>query len=205
MTTTIGVVLAGGASRRMGRDKTRIQLATDSGSTENSGSTLLERAFEVLGQVCSEVVIADRGRQRLRGAVSVNDGAGAGPAAGILGAADARPGCDLLVLACDTPRVPSALLRALIAEEGDWVVPVWGEEERLEPLCALYRRGALEALDEQIRRGVHAVHRLAGAPDLHIRRLRDRFLEAFGPPPELFLNLNTPKDLAILQEEELAG
>lgn len=193
----VGVALAGGASRRLGRDKTAIRLG---------GATLVERAVATLSSVCAEVVVADRGRRSVEGAVSVDDGLGDGPAAGILGAAAALPGRDLLVLACDLPRVPAALLAALLVRgAADWVVPVHGAPARLEPLCALYRRRALAALGEQVRRGVFAVHRLAAAPGLAVHRVDEAALAAFGRPDELFLNVNTPADLLLLQGEETGG
>jgi molybdopterin-guanine dinucleotide biosynthesis protein A len=193
-TKIVGVALAGGASRRMGRDKAALRW---------SGSTLLERTVERLAAVCAEVVVADRGRGLLAdtGTVSVDDGPGGGPAAGILGAATAHPGRDLLVLACDLPRVPASLLSAIAALGGgaDWVVPAWGEPERLEPLCALYRPAALAALAGRVDRGRYALHRLIEAPGLAVRRLGREALEAHGRPAEMFLNVNAPEDFAVLR------
>ena len=82
--TPVGVVLAGGASSRMGRDKALLGL---------SGSSLVERAAAKLAAVCDEVLLADGGRETLAGHRSVADHPARGPAAGILGAAAAgRPG-----------------------------------------------------------------------------------------------------------------
>lgn len=202
-TAVVGVALAGGASSRMGRDKAALRPAP-------SEPTLLERTVRRLGAVCGEVVVADRGRGLLAGVASVADGPGAGPVAGILGAAAARPNRDLLVVACDLPRVPVELLRAIVASAGgDWVVPAWtpaaDDRERLEPLCALYRPPALAALAGQVERGVHAVHRLARASGLAVRRLGPSELAAFGPPARTFFNVNTPAELAILRGAEPAG
>ena len=172
----VGVVLAGGASRRMGWDKAL--------------SSLPASAAERLAAVCAEVAVADRGRGLLPGLPSLPDGPGRGPVAGILGAAAAYPGRPLLVLACDLPRVPVELLAELSAMRPcDWAVPRW--ERGLEPLCALYAPAALALLAET---GLRAPHRLAGE-DLAIRYLEGVDLERFGPPEEVFLNLNTPEDL----------
>ena len=143
--------------------------------------------------MCADVVVADGGRAILPGAESVPDGPGEGPAAGILGAAARRPERALLVLACDLPEVPAALLERIVGEEGDWVVPRCGGH--LEPLCALYRPRALAALAARVRAGDLALHRLAGA------RLRVRYLDAhdiadLGDPSRLFRNVNTREDLA---------
>ncbi|MCP4655285.1 MAG: molybdenum cofactor guanylyltransferase [bacterium] len=188
MSLTVGVALAGGASRRMGGDKARLRLADES---------LVASTARRLSAVCAEVLVADRGRGILEGALSVDDGPGAGPVAGILGAAAARPGRELLVLACDLPRVPEALLAALVdAGAGDWVVPRWARG--IEPLCALYRPGALAALAERVRDGRYAVHGLQGVVDLAIRTLDEEALMTFGEPRRLFFNLNTPADLECL-------
>jgi molybdopterin-guanine dinucleotide biosynthesis protein A len=189
----VGVVLAGGASRRMGRDKA--VLAVD-------GETLVARAARRLLGACAWVAIADGGRGLVPDLPSLPDGPGAGPAAGILGAAGAWPGHPLLVLACDLPRVPTALLEDLAGrvppsgsgEEADWVVPRW--ERGLEPLCALYRPAALAALAAAVERGVAAPHRLAEAAALRVRYLEGDRLRRFGEPADLFLNLNTARDLA---------
>jgi molybdopterin-guanine dinucleotide biosynthesis protein A len=180
------VVLAGGASRRLGRDKATL----DAG-----GETLAARAARKLSAVCAEVAVADRGRGLLPGLPFLSDGPGAGPAAGILGAAETHPGRPLLVLACDLPAVPVALL-AELAREGaaDWCVPRW--EEGIEPLCALYRPRALTALADAVAAGEMAPHRLAVHPALAVRYLEGEVLAHFGEPRAMFLNLNDPGDLA---------
>lgn len=188
--TVLGVVLAGGESRRMGGDKALLEL---------DGVTLVERAVRRLAAVCSRVVLADGGRETLPGTASVEDGPGKGPAAGILGAANAHPSASLLVLACDLPRVPIGLLSQLASPAGsDWSVPRW--QGRLEPLCALYRPAAVDALRRQVERGVLALHRLAefDIPDdegPEISFLEGAALRRHGDPAVMFTNLNRPQDL----------
>lgn len=188
----VGVVLAGGASLRMGRDKARLALPG-----EDQPISLPAGAAARLAAVCAEVAVADGGRGVLPGLPSLPDGPGRGPVAGILGAAAAYPGRPLLVLACDLPRVPAALLAELVRPEGDerfdWVVPRW--PGGLEPLCSLYAPAALAALAERAGRGIFAPHRLAEEESLAVRYLEGDLLARFGPPEEVFLNLNTPEDL----------
>ncbi len=201
---TVGVVLAGGASRRMGRDKAALTA---------DGATLAARAARRLLGDWPRVAIADGGRGLVPGLPSLPDASAPGPAAGILGAALAWPGYSLLVLACDLPRVSEALLRELVrrmpvaeggeagdapdagnaAADPDWVVPRW--ERGLEPLCALYRPAALAALAAAVERGIAAPHRLAEAAGLRVRFLEGERLRRCGPPADLFLNLNTARDL----------
>ncbi len=184
-----GVVLAGGRSRRMGTDKALLEL---------DGISLVERAARKLGSVCTRVVIADGERGTVARAPSVSDGPGSGPAAGILGASLAFPDSALLVLACDLPRVPLALLGALASRTtSDLVLPRWNG--RLEPLCALYRPRAIEGLQAQVAHGAFALHRLASRADLQVGFLELEPLEIHGDPAVMFTNLNRPGDLESLR------
>ena len=197
----VGVVLAGGESRRMGRDKATLPLPALSAMPATWGGSLPGRAALRLAAVCAEVVLADRGRGLVPELRSIDDGPGSGPAAGILGAALAWPGRSLLVLACDLPEVPEPLLRELARPSGfDWVVPRW--QGKIEPLCALYRPPALAALDRQVARGSLGPHRLAEAPGLSIRYLGSELLARFGLPERMFRNLNTPEELERWEAEE---
>jgi molybdopterin-guanine dinucleotide biosynthesis protein A len=184
----VGLVLAGGESRRLGSDKARLE-----------GAALPLGAVERLAAACDEVAVADRGRGLVPGRPSLADGAGRGPAAGILGGAAGYPGRPLLVLACDLPRVPAGLLAALAgSESADWVVPRW--EGGLEPLCALYGPAALAALAARVREGRFALYDLASEAGLAVRYLEGEALRRFGEPEEVFFNLNTPGDLARWRE-----
>jgi molybdopterin-guanine dinucleotide biosynthesis protein A len=197
--------LAGGDSTRMGRDKALLSLDR-AAPGRTPGRTLVERAAETLAEVCGTVAVADRGRRYLAEYPSLADGAGRGPAAGLLGAAQAFPGRALLVLACDLPAVPAGLLRALAEAGGDLALPRHGEsaeesagetaaETEVEPLVACYRPRALAALAARVAAGRFALHPLAADPELDVRFLEGGPLAAFGAPAELFANLNRPADL----------
>lgn len=187
----IGVVLAGGGSRRMGRDKTMLPWPPDA---VTGGVPLWRHALDRLRRVCVDVVLADAGRSLC--GESVPDGPGRGPAAGILGAAAARPGRDLLVLAADLPLVPAGLLGRLLeladAEpQADWIVP--RRARGYESLCAVYRVAALDALRGRVDAGTFDLYGLAESK-LRIRTVGDEELRRFGDPARLFLNVNRPVD-----------
>jgi molybdopterin-guanine dinucleotide biosynthesis protein A len=187
----VGVVLAGGDSRRMGRDKALLTL----GAQGETGETLAAGAARRLAAVCTEVVVADRERGTVPGLPSFADGPGRGPAAGLLGVARRRPGRPLLALACDLPAVPISLLLLLSepVEVADWVVPRWSGG--LEPLCALWGPAALAVLAERVERGLYALHSLSGEAGLEVRYLEGDRLAAAGRPEEMFRNINRPEDL----------
>jgi len=194
----LGLLLAGGASRRLGIDKAALTLPGGRLSFAEHGRRLLAEAG-------LEVLIAARDVERaarlLPGCPSAADGPGSGPAAGLLGAHAAFPQAGLLALACDMPAVPPELLRHLAGLPGDWVVPAWADEdgeERLEPLCALYRPPALAALARRVAAGAFELRGLAAESGLRIRLLGRAEIERFGPPEAIFANVNRPADLEAL-------
>jgi len=195
---TLGVVLAGGASSRMGVDKARLRL---------DGRTLAERAAERLAAVCAEVFVADRGRGVVPGVRSVEDGPGEGPAAALLGAARTAPGRAVLALACDLPAVPESLLVEIVrrgeTRRADCVLA--RTARGFEPLVARYSPRALAALAEQVRGGRYALRELFTRDDLTVEVIEGAALARHGEPERLFANLNTPEDLAEQAELDRNG
>lgn len=184
----LGVVLAGGQSSRMGEDKTLLRL---------DGESLVARAAAKLSQVVPEVVLADRERRLDPRWVSLPDGPGRGPVAGLLGAAARFPNRPLLALACDLPNVSTGLLDLLATDDcHDWVMP--RSTHGLEPLCAIYRPPALAVLARRVAANRYSLHELGTEESLSGRVIEAAELRRHGDPTSLFANLNTPEDWAKL-------
>ena len=182
----VGFALAGGDSRRMGRDKALLPWA---------GGDLLAHALARLRQVVPEVRILSGGERRYaeRGVPVDTDAVlGQGPAAGLLAGLEAVAGRAALLLAVDLPLVPTALLLRLLelAPGFDAVVPV--SPRGVEPLCAAYGPGCLEPLRRRVAAGQLAMTSIW--PDVRVRRLEPDEVAAFGPPERIFLNVNGPFD-----------
>lgn len=108
----LGVVLAGGASKRMGRDKALVELG---------GRPMVSWVVEALEKVCERVVIAGRG-MGWGGRLGLADPSGIkGPLAGLVAALGM--GEDLLLLGVDQPWVRMETLEYLAGLEGT-VVPI---------------------------------------------------------------------------------
>ena len=125
--TTLGTVLAGGASKRMGEDKALVHVA---------GSTMLDRVANAVEKVCGEVVVLGRpyeGHEHWIDEVDVS-----GPLAGIATALSRTSNDRVLMVAVDHPFVRSETLSGLVAVESDLsVVPVDDEGVR-QVTCAVY-------------------------------------------------------------------
>ena len=132
-----GLVLAGGRSTRMGRDKAVLAY---------HGRDQLQVAFELLGEVAGPNFVsvrADQTSDPLRACYAqVIDGTlGVGPVAGILAALRTRPAAAWLVLACDLPFLDASTLRALIAgRDPSRVATAFRSayDGLPEPLCAIW-------------------------------------------------------------------
>ncbi len=185
--SVVGFVVAGGESRRMGRDKAHLPWG---------GADLLDHAVARLRAVTDDVRIlcGPVTRYGNRGLpVEPDRVSGAGPLGGVLTGLTAAPGRPGLFLAVDLPHVPAALLAHLVGRAGGWdaVVPV--SPGGPEPLCAVYGPGCREP----IRRGMDAGDfKMTGFwPEVRVLQLHPAELAEFGDPAEMFRNLNSPEDL----------
>ena len=113
-----GLVLAGGESRRMGRDKATLHYG---------GRTQLDAAFEIVSRHCEQAWISVRAAQAhdpVRAALPrIVDGVvGQGPIAGIAAAQAAHPDAAWLVVACDLPFLDDTTLDHLVATNSVFAV-----------------------------------------------------------------------------------
>jgi molybdopterin-guanine dinucleotide biosynthesis protein A len=124
------------------------------------------------------------------------------PNAGGLGGIHAalhHAGTPVLVVAWDMPFVPAGLLHRLreLGDSADVAVPESGSRRGVEPLCAFYAPACLPAVERSVATGDL---RVVGFHDtVRVARLPAGDVSAFGNPDLLFMNVNTPDDLAIAE------
>lgn len=111
------------------------------------------------------------------------------PLAGIV-AALRHAGRPLVIVGCDFPFTPPALLRALAEAPEPLVVPAPGGDP--QPLVARWSPELLPRLEAALER--EEPLRRTVAP-LDPRHLDDTELARFGDPARAFFNVNTPDDL----------
>tara|TARA_A100001015_G_scaffold166473_1_gene185041 strand:- start:1228 stop:1827 length:600 start_codon:yes stop_codon:yes gene_type:complete len=142
-----GLVLAGGESRRMGRDKALLSYSGE--------STQLERIVDLLSKICQKVFVSQRKDQSFpipSKAEVVFDSIASvkGPLCGILSAMQAFPQAHWLVLACDLPFVTVSTLEKIItsfrASDPRLTAYRSSSDGLPEPLCAIYPIGSNKVL-----------------------------------------------------------
>ena len=186
-----GIVLAGGRSRRLGRDKAVEPLG---------GEPLIRRVVDRLADVVDEIVVVvadvEQGeRLPLPGSarVVVDAYPDCGSLGGIftgLSAASAGWG---LVVACDMPFLDRRLLRRILDRRGghDAVVPVL--DGRPEPTHAAYSKACLPPMERRLRARELKITGFFG--EVRVRRVSEAEIDEIDPDHLSFLNVNTPDDL----------
>lgn len=179
-------ILAGGNSRRMGRDKARLELGA---------FTLLERVLAAavpLDIPCILIANDSEPLAHLKRPIYPDLRPGSGPLGGLLTALTAAPSPIVLLLACDLPFITTPFLRFLLQALGTHQAVVPRSPDGLQPLCAVYTRSCLPDIERTLNRGDFRITSFLTDIDALILP-RDRW-QAFDPHQLLFTNLNTPED-----------
>jgi molybdopterin-guanine dinucleotide biosynthesis protein A len=181
-----GLILAGGSSSRMRRDKAALQYA---------GRTQLDRAFELASRHTDKAFVSVRANQttdptRSHRPMIVDRVAGEGPIVGIRSALAEFPRAAWLVLACDLPFLSDAAIEFLLRERDPAALATAynsAHDSLPEPLCAVWEPAAGPALTRYQQDGGHC-------PRKFLMRTGCRLLT----PQDLRAldNVNTPEEYA---------
>lgn len=187
-----GIILAGGQSRRMGKDKAELPWKE---------GTLLTATVDKLLLICSEVVVVGPRRVLARDVRWTEDRyIGKGPLAGLHAGLEAATCSSALVLPCDMPTVSMRVLEELVllSRNVDMVIPVHSGGN--EPLCAWYSKDAcLPVIESLLEAGYSRL--LDILPRVRVGQLD---VEKLFPPisvEKIFANLNWPIDYETAQQE----
>ncbi|MGD1996240.1 MAG: molybdenum cofactor guanylyltransferase [Anaerolineae bacterium] len=189
----VGAVLAGGASRRMGRDKAFLELG---------GRPLIQMVVDSMAEVCAEVlVVADDPQPYARFGVSVarDRFRGVGVLGGLHAGLDAAAHDLVLAVGCDMPFLNPELLRAFVGWVEGFDVAVLRRGEEVEPLHGAYRRTCLPAMEAVIRAGRRRI--ISFFPQVRVRYVTPEDVAPLDPTLRSFRNVNTPDEWEAVQKE----
>jgi molybdenum cofactor guanylyltransferase len=182
------VLLAGGASKRMGRDKALLGLP-------GSNILLWQRQWHLLEQLQpAQIFWSGPARPQMpERAVIISDVVtSAGPLGGISACMDALPSELLVVLAIDLPHMSAAFLRGLLARCAPGHGAVAQHDAFFEPLAAVYPKRLSVLAADHLAQGRYAMH------DFIREAVQQKALATVQleePDRPLFKNLNAPSDL----------
>jgi molybdenum cofactor guanylyltransferase len=181
-----GIILAGGQSRRMGRDKAFLPFGK---------GLLIERVIEVIQQVTNDVILITNTPdqyQRFGLPMFTDVIPDAGSLGGIYtGLVSAKTPCGLCV-ACDMPFVKPDFLRLLCdtAAQADVVIPRNAED--FQPLCAVYSQACQAPIRQKIAAGRLKITGFFDQVRVHV--IDGELLAHYDPPDVMFFNANTPEE-----------
>jgi molybdopterin-guanine dinucleotide biosynthesis protein A len=188
------IVLAGGQSRRFGRDKSLLEI---------EGRPLLTRTVDKLATLSDDLIVVtnDPTHSRLldRTARLVPDERpGLGSLMGIYSGLKEARHAHALVVACDMPFLNLALIRYMLplADAHDVVIPQL--DGMLEPLHAIYGKACLPHMLQLLDEGRHRI--VAFFDDVRVRYVENQEIDRFDPRRLSFVNVNSLQDWERVQE-----
>ena len=185
-----GVLLAGGKSRRMGRDKRFLEL---------EGRTLLERALSVLESLFSEVIVVVAEpvprisglRHQVVTDLVPNCATLGGLYTGLSSAAHGR----IFAAACDMPFLNQSVIKWMAKLDRNADVVMAQLANGLQPMHAVYSKACLPHLERMLNSRNLKVQELSQTPGLSVRLVSEDELREADPQFLSFLNINTVADL----------
>lgn len=189
-----GVILAGGASSRMGSNKALLP---------RQGLRFIEWIYRTLAELFDEVIVVTNSPEQYmflpcRKVPDLYPGKGV--LAGIHSGLTHSGNGGVFVVACDMPHLNVHLIRHLCSISAGAHLVIPSTEKGFEPLHALYRKGCLPALEELLqgesnRRVVALMSRVS------VRELHPAEIAVFDPGFISFTNINTPEEYFRLRND----
>ncbi|HEU5229788.1 MAG TPA: molybdenum cofactor guanylyltransferase [Ktedonobacteraceae bacterium] len=192
--TVAGIILAGGQSRRMGKEKALLPLPG------NEQITFVEHLVTLLNAFCSEVVLVARDAAQageLAGSdrrIVLDEVPGVGPLMGLWSGLRAMNASHALVTAVDMPFVQPAVVSCLLAHAPDDALLVPMVQGVAQVLLAVYPRTIIPVIEERLREGRRDPRSLLTVAK--VRYIEEAQLREYDPQLRSFVNVNTPQELA---------
>jgi molybdopterin-guanine dinucleotide biosynthesis protein A len=185
-----GVVLAGGKSARMGKDKSLLLY---------NNKPLIKRVVEELQPIVDDLIIVSNTVKY--GFLSVKEISDIFPKMGPLGGIHAGLKTSeneyCFVTACDIPFFSGDLAEFLLDQKRGFDVVIPQINEYLQPLYAVYSKACLPYIEECLKLNIKKI--TAFFPKVKIKYIDYNQIRKIIEPEKVFLNINTPKDYENLQ------
>lgn len=190
MKKVTGIILAGGKSSRMGREKGLIEL---------NGKMFIQHVVDALRPLVDEIIIVANNSEydKLGYKVLADQIKDCGPMGGIYTGLSASKTQKNIVLSCDIPDVSPKLLRQLLFQSENFEVTIPVHNGWSEPLCAVYDRSCAGKLKELLEKKEFKMRDA-------LKNMNANYINMV--PGECFseadlVNINTPEELEIRKQK----
>ena len=189
----LGLVLTGGHSKRMGKDKALIRI---------NGITILDRTIDLLMNHSDQVFVSLRNDQaneshRSKYEMLFDDSDYKGPIAGIMSAATHDASSPWIIVSCDLPLLDFETINQLLemrAEDKDATI-FFNHETGIEPLCAIYEPSLLQKIKEK----PEIIEKMS--PQMTLKKMNINIIEPKNERALYNLNRMTPEIANIIDIE----
>jgi molybdenum cofactor guanylyltransferase len=187
LSSITGVILVGGKSRRMGRDKAFLEI---------EGVPIFERLLSAMGENFASILLVGSRPERFAGySLAPHPDIYPGSALGGLYTGLFLAETDLIFVAsCDIPFPSAPLIRHLssLADGFDAVVPrIAG---CFEPLFAIYRKSCLDSMKRLLEEENYRIYDFY--PELKVRYVNEEEISRIPGAARSLVNINTPEEFA---------
>lgn len=181
-----GIILCGGRSSRMGRNKALLDFG---------GKSIIEHTVDLFVSIFPETILVTNTPEEYSnlGIKTVTDifphkGSLGGIYTGLLHASHEYS----FIATCDMPFLRRGLIEFLMTlKDGyDVVVPVLNGGH--EPLHAVYSKSCLKTIENRISKGDLRIRGFYH--EVKVREVREDEMKGYNPDPSPFININTPEE-----------
>jgi molybdenum cofactor guanylyltransferase len=176
-------ILAGGESRRMGKDKAFIQV---------EGICLFDYVYDTCKKLFSEIIIVTNQPQQFydyQARIVIDELRGSGSLGGLYSGLMRARNYHTFCVACDMPFLKPELVSYLVERRLNYDIIMPITKEGLEPLHALYSKRCIEPIKKLLERGEFKISKLLSKEEL----------KKIDPALASFTNVNTKKNLLEIQ------
>jgi len=190
-----GVLLAGGKSRRMGKDKRALEL---------NGETLFNRALAVLIELFPEVIVVlgeedfpvNNDNVRVVNDLIPNRAAAGGLYTGLFYATQQR----VFVVACDMPYLNLEVIRYMTSISSHFDITLAELAHGLQTMHAIYSKRCLSYLEQMVKSENLRVQNLLDESSLEIRKVLESEILSYDSHLLSFMNINSPADFELARK-----
>ena len=193
-----GIILSGGKSVRMGRDKAFIEI---------DGIPIIQRIYNIFEKLFNEIIIVTNQKElysdfkaKIVSDLIINHGALGGLYTGLFFSSNPYS----FSVACDMPFLKESMIHYLIKQANEYDVIVPRTEDGLQPLHAIYSKGCLEPIKKMIGMGKYKI--IDFYPLVETKIIEESEFISLDINLKLmresFININTPEELNFLKDEK---
>ena len=181
------IILGGGRSSRIGRDKGQLKL---------DGRSLFEIVSAELKTLFDRIIVVTNAPELFRDfrdfQIVTDEVPYQGPLGGILAGLSASPKEYNLVVAYDMPFLNPQLIELLFAEAASADVVIPRSEEGIEPLFAVYSKKCIPSIRRNLEDGKKRV--ISFFDDVQVKYIAKETVQEIDPGYLSFFNVNTVED-----------